>query len=213
MRGDAEKPRGVRGILAGDILPHPDLKYIYTMRQVGPQVQFIVDADYGSATDPSGAIGDEYKEATETLKQGFGTATAEKDFYTDTWSTLLSGYAPLRNSKGDAIGLVGVDMSAEMVLQKQHFLGSTIYLIFGLGILVAGVVILIFSQTIIKDIKKLNRTATSVSQGDMNVVMDVKRKDEIGELADSFGRMVVSLKIMMANPDQSEVEFPHERAS
>ena len=33
--------------------------------------------------------------------------------------------------------------------------------------------------------------------GDMDVDIDVRRKDEIGELANSFGRMVASLKLMM----------------
>ena len=192
---------------------HADLKYLYIMRKVGPDVRFIVDADYGNTTDPGGAIGEKYDNATETLRHGFDAATAEQDFYTDKWGTLLSGYAPLRNSKGEVIGVLGVDMSSALVLQKQQFLGSTIYVIFALGILVAGLVVLLFSQTIIKDIKKLNEIATAVSQGDMSRPMDVRRKDEIGDLAESFGRMVTSLQIMMANPDPSEVEFPHERAS
>ena len=65
------------------------------------------------------------------------------------------------------------------------------------GILLAGLFILIFSKTIIKDIHKLNHIANDISMGNMDVDMDVTRKDEIGELAESFGRMVASLKIMM----------------
>jgi HAMP domain-containing protein len=34
--------------------------------------------------------------------------------------------------------------------------------------------------------------------------MDVERKDEIGELAESFGRMVASLKIMMMTDNTSD---------
>jgi HAMP domain-containing protein len=65
------------------------------------------------------------------------------------------------------------------------------------GVLVAGLFILLFSQTIIKDVHKLNRAATQISMGDMDAQVDVVRRDEIGALADSFGRMVASLKIMM----------------
>ena len=191
---------------------HPDFKYVYTMRKVGPDVQFIVDADNGNTTDPGGAIGEKYDSPTAMLFKGFTEPIAEKDFSTDKWGSLLSGYSPLKNSKGDVIGLLGVDMSSNLVLQKQKFLGSTIYVIMGLGILMAGLFILLFSKTIIKDIKKLNRIATEISSGDMNVNMDVDRKDEIGELANSFGRMVASLKIMMSDEESQEAGYPHERA-
>ena len=88
-------------------------------------------------------------------------------------------------------------MYANLVMQKQNYLGKTIYVMIGISILIAGILILIFSKTIIKDIHKLNDVAREISMGNMDVSLDVKRKDEIGDLADSFGRMVASLKIMM----------------
>ena len=39
----------------------------------------------------------------------------------------------------------------------------------------------------IRDIKKLNKTANEISTGNTNITIDVKRKDEIGDLAESFG--------------------------
>jgi HAMP domain-containing protein len=68
-------------------------------------------------------------------------------------------------------------------------------------VLVAGLFVLIFSRTIIRDIRSLNRIATEISMGNKNVQMNVERTDEIGELAESFGRMVASLKIMMPDTD------------
>ena len=53
----------------------------------------------------------------------------------------------------------------------------------------------------IRDIRSLNDSAARISCGDMDVFVTVERKDEIGELADSFSRMVASLKIMMMNDD------------
>jgi len=57
-------------------------------------------------------------------------------------------------------------------------------------------------MTIIKDIKKLNKSAEEISKGNTNFTVDVNRKDEIGELADSFSRMIASLKFMIL--DQKE---------
>lgn len=177
---------------------HPDIKYIYTMRKVGQEIQFIIDADYGNVKDPGAAIGEKYESDSEAILKGFEMPIAEEEFFTDKWGTLMSGYTPIRDSNNTIIGLVGIDMASNLVLEKQRFLGKTIYIIMGISILFAGIIILLFSATIIKDIKKLNTVANEISMGNTNVEMDVERKDEIGELADSFGRMVASLKIMMS---------------
>jgi methyl-accepting chemotaxis protein len=176
---------------------HPDIKYIYTMRTSGSEIRFIVDADYGNETDPGAGIDEVYEAKSLDIFQGFKKPFADKDYYVDKWGALLSGYCPVKNTKGDIIGLVGVDMSNALVLKKQKFLGNTIFIIMGIGILIAALLILIFSKTIIKDIKKLNTIANAISMGDMSSTLDVKRSDEIGDLADSFGRMAASLKIMM----------------
>jgi HAMP domain-containing protein len=88
-------------------------------------------------------------------------------------------------------------MLATTVVERQNFIGDTIYIIMGIAILIAALLIGLFSVTIIRDIQKLNRAAQKISTGETNVTIDVQRKDEIGELSNSFERMVTSLKIMM----------------
>ena len=131
------------------------------------------------------------------MLKGFSEPSVDEDFTSDKWGTFLSGYAPIRNSQGAIIGLIGIDMASDRVIEKQEFIGTTIYYVMAVAIVLAGFFILLFSKTIIKDIHELNRVANAISMGDMDVDMDVRRKDEIGALAESFGRMVASLKIMM----------------
>lgn len=175
---------------------HPDFKYIYTMRLSGKALQFVVDPDYGNTSDPGAAIGEPYT-PTPAILDGFKGPTADSEFTTDKWGTTMSGYAPIRNSRGQTVAVVGVDMSSDLVLQKQRYIGNTIYLIIGIGVLAAGLFIFAFSKTIIKDVNALNEVAQQISMGNTDVQMRVSRKDEIGDLAESFGRMVASLKIMM----------------
>lgn len=176
---------------------HGDIKYLYTMKRADDGVFFMVDADYGNAEDPGAGIGERYEEVKGNLLRGFDQPAVDDEFTTDKWGTFLSGYAPLRDAQGARVGLVGVDMASGLVVEKQAFIGKTIYFIMAAGILLAGFFILLFSKTIIKDIRKLNLLANTISMGNMDVAMDVERKDEIGELAESFGRMVASLKLMM----------------
>jgi HAMP domain-containing protein len=69
---------------------------------------------------------------------------------------------------------------------------------------VAAAIVGYLSITKIRDIKKLNKTAEEISKGNMDVAVDVNRKDEVGDLAESFGRMVASLKFMMSEQEQND---------
>jgi len=176
---------------------HPDIKYIYTMTKSGDDLFFIVDPMYGNSKDPGAAIGEKYDEQNDNMLAGFTKTSTEQEYYSDKWGTFLSSYSPIRDSNNEVIGIIGADISAATVFEKQNFIGQTIYLIMIGSILLATLIIFVFSITIIKDIHKLNRAANDISLGNVNVEIDVVRKDEIGELAKSFGRMVASLKIMM----------------
>ncbi|MFH0875521.1 MAG: HAMP domain-containing protein [archaeon] len=186
------------------------IMYLYTMRKDGSRVEFIVDADYGIKEDAA-LIGDVYEEDAIELINGFSKISADTEFTTDEWGTVLSGYAPIKDSGGKTVAIIGVDMDSNKVIERQNFIGNTIYYIMGIGILIAAIIIGYFSVTIIKDIKKLNKVANEISTGNTNVQMDVKRDDEIGELAESFGRMAASLKIMMMPSSEKPVEKPKEK--
>ena len=178
---------------------NPKITYLYTMRQDGQGAYFVVDPD----PEEPAQIGEAYEDVNQEMLAGFREPSADLDFVTDKWGTFLSGYAPIRDSLGNSVGLVGVDMDSRMVIARQEFIGRTIYLIIGLAVLFAGMIILLFSATIIRDVNRLNSIAKRISLGDMEVRMDVRRHDEIGDLAESFGRMVASLKIMMAEHQEN----------
>lgn len=190
---------------------NPDIKYIYIMRDTGADVQFVVDADYGKSDDAA-KIGDVYDQTNEQLLAGFTGPSVDKEFTTDQWGSVLSGYAPVKDARGNVVGLLGVDMDSGRVIQQQDFIGSTIYVIVGISVLIAAIMIGFFITTIARDINKLNRSAENISKGDLDVIVDVKRKDEVGELADSFSRMVASLKFerMMRQEESRPAEIAPE---
>jgi methyl-accepting chemotaxis protein len=172
----------------------PNISNFYIMQIQGEKIVFYVD----DTDDDPAKIEEVYGEPEAKLflaNQGIQVSDA---LYTDKWGTFLSGYAPIVGTSGDSTLLIGADILAEKIIERQDFIGNTIYYVMGLAVVLAGVIIGLFSLTIIRDIKKLNTVAEKISMGDTNVVVDVHRKDEIGDLAESFGRMVASLKIMMA---------------
>ena len=63
------------------------------------------------------------------------------------------------------------------------------------GFVLAGVLGTWFAETITRPVVQLRDLADRVSKGDLNdVEVDIKRNDEIGQLAAAFRRMVASLR-------------------
>jgi sensor histidine kinase regulating citrate/malate metabolism len=123
----------------------PDIRYIYTMRQNGSQVEFVVDGDYGYAPDAA-RIGQVYDEVDPELLRGFIGPSFDRDFTTDQWGTVLSGYSPIRDSAGNVVGLVGVDMDSGVVLSHLNFLNIIYYLAGIIAIFTAAVAIFILER-------------------------------------------------------------------
>jgi methyl-accepting chemotaxis protein len=182
---------------------HPDIKYVYVYKTFqGRKVKFVIDPSYGRADgDDAAEIGDTYDQTTDEMLLGLTKPSADKGFSSDKWGTFMSGYAPIKDSGGKIIGSIGVDMLSARVLQKEDFIGNTIYIIIFSAVFLAGIIIVYFSRTIIRDIKKLNKHAEDVSTGVIEKDVDVRRNDEIGELGESFQRMIMSLRILKLYPE------------
>jgi PAS domain S-box-containing protein len=118
----------IRDQLHENKITSPDIVYIYTMRKIGNNVEFVVDGDYGYTPD-SVAIGEKYPEATSDLLEGFIRPSADAEFTTDPWGTFLSGYSPIRNSDGAVVGIVGVDMKSTVVMAKLDRINLILYFV------------------------------------------------------------------------------------
>ncbi|MGA2090326.1 MAG: HAMP domain-containing protein [Endomicrobiales bacterium] len=130
---------------------HPDILYVYTLNKVDNEIHYAVDAEFGDQYNPGGSIGEKFDTNSEALVQGFEQPASEDDYIIDRGGSMMSGYAPIRDSKNEIVGVVDVDVNTSSVTQKQNFLEATIFLIFGIGILIAGLMIFMFFKTPITD--------------------------------------------------------------
>jgi HAMP domain-containing protein len=74
--------------------------------------------------------------------------------------------------------------------------------IFVAALLVVTGVTYVLASRVTAPIKHLAEVADKVSKGEMDVVIDINRKDEIGELAEAFNRLIASIKILSTTNDQ-----------
>jgi len=209
--GDEAKPeyQAIRSQLERAKTANSNIKFVYTMRQTGAGVQFVIDADYG--VKPDGCrIGQPYTQGpnTKDLMEGFEQPSADQKFTKDEWGVVLSGYAPIRHASGESVGLLGVDMDSKEVERRLNSIAFSNFYIIVLAIILATVIILTFSYTIIRDINRVVASANAAIDGQAGQGLAVKRRDEIGELAEAFKKL--QAKLVERPPAQEPPNPPDE---
>jgi signal transduction histidine kinase len=84
------------------------------------------------------------------------------------------------------------DISDIFAVRDQNLL--KFYIIDAVLIVLCGCLTTIFARFLTKPIKKLNETTKLVAEGNLDIKIDVKGNDEIGELSKSFVKMIDSIK-------------------
>src|SRR5690606_5853801 len=86
--------------------------------------------------------------------------------------------------------------------------------ILGLALVVAGLVMiasLLAARQLVRPLGELKEAADKISKGNFDVELDIRSGDEIGELADSFERMVAAIKYFREPKTATEEEIEEER--
>lgn len=102
-----------------------EVQSIYTLRKTETPflLKFVVDSEETEDVNSNGEIdpeeekahlGEEYDSAPyPELTDGFSRPAADKEVTCDKWGCWVSGYAPIINSAGKKVALLGVDVSAD----------------------------------------------------------------------------------------------------
>lgn len=103
----------------------PDIKYVYTCILKEDTVYFVLDPTPAGDSDNDGVddksyIMQPYEEASKdilkALREQIVVATAEP--FEDRWGTFVSGVVPFYDSQGNFVGVVGVDMTADLYRER-----------------------------------------------------------------------------------------------
>jgi methyl-accepting chemotaxis protein len=176
--------------------------YLYTMSHIEGDIwQFVIDgsaepddeeefSDIGEREDTSNydvafrrIISSEKTETSHLVKQ-------------DEWGWLVSTYAPIKNSSGKMVGVLGCDFdgaplhNAVLAGQIQTIYFGGISLLVGLALTIF-LLKLIFSR--LNNIKLILQEI-SHGEGDLTRRIKIEKDDEIGELSDYFNLTLEKIK-------------------
>jgi hypothetical protein len=96
----------------------------YLLRVDNSTISYVVhDAYLANGPDSSVArIGDRVTEDKDVIMNASASGPVySPDFYTSKWGSYLSGYAPLRDSNGTVVGVLGVDEMEDTVLSYETY--------------------------------------------------------------------------------------------
>jgi len=201
--GDMASPEylGIRDILRRFKKEVPRVRYIYTMvRGDRPGVyKFAVDASEPLDENGDGKIspdedvsppGEEYDASDfPEMLSAFDGPAADKKLTSDKWGSFLSGYAPVYDSGGKAVAIVGIDVTAQTIVAEQRALQMRILAIFLSGVIMALFFSRMVSKGLTNPIQKLIDGTKILGGGDYSHKISLKTNDEIEFLADAMNSM------------------------
>ncbi len=144
-------------------------------------------ADSGSG--PDRAIGTRVSQTVREAVLGAGRTWLDRAFVVNEW--YVSGYQPLRDGAGQAVGMLYVGyLERPFTLLKYGGLAAIGVIFFGVMI-VAATVSLRWARSIFRPIEQMEATMQCVEGGDLDArVGAVGSQDEIGRLAQHLDRLL-----------------------
>jgi putative nucleotidyltransferase with HDIG domain len=164
---------------------------VYIMRKSAHpnQLTFVINA-YVAGKDHV-ALGETYELAqAPDMLQGFVRPTVDREITTDKWGQMLSGYAPVKNSRGAVVGMLGIDYTANEI--RNEYQKSNKYVV---AQVISGMLIMLFICLFLtkKVVKRLNNIATAVDsllEEKSNTLIDDTGNDEIRALASRVNELI-----------------------
>ncbi|MCR4291089.1 MAG: histidine kinase [Candidatus Scalindua sp.] len=141
---------------------------------------------------------------TEGVRAAFDNEVGMIGIYTDYRGHLILGVSRYVEEM-DWVILAEKDISEAFAplasLQRFAFIMGVV------GVMAILTVAFFFAKMITRPITSLALAAGDIANGDLNGIMGIKSKDEIGNLADSFNRMTASLRKFRDDLTESEERY------
>lgn len=92
-----------------------DIVFLYTLKDEGDQVTYVIDTDPDPKTRTS--IGDVNEDLTKEARQQLaaGNSYSTGEIYNTEWGKFLTAYVPVENKSGEIVGILAADFDATVV--------------------------------------------------------------------------------------------------
>ena len=172
------------------------VRFVYTMRPINHENgdwEYVVDAEEPGPdhSDVGDIVIFESKfDQKLTLEKEF----ADEGFTTDEFGVWLSGNAPIYNSAGRPVALLGVDLAAGDVLARMRRLIYASASALLIGMLTAVGLALVVARWATKPLGVIRYGLKRIGEGDLEHRVPVQTNDEFGDVAAAVNQMANELR-------------------
>ncbi|MFH1207969.1 MAG: SpoIIE family protein phosphatase [Candidatus Omnitrophota bacterium] len=158
-------------------------------------VRFVTNAD--RERTPVGC-GERYdlRHAPE-IRVGFQKPYADLKAQTDPWGTWVSAFAPVKTRSGETVGVIGIDIAQQTVLQIRKEFSNLFLISIGTCLGFSFIVGLLSSIWLTRPIRRVVKGMETVGGGDLEHKLEHFTETEFNRMSGIFNEMTVSLKRMM----------------
>ncbi len=108
----------------------------------------------------------------------------------------LTAYEPVRNHSGKIVGMLYLGIPENPFLAVRTDMMLTFLLVAGIGVLVVLGITYFITRSMIHPLEEMVQATNRIAAGDLDQPVTIASQDEIGILANSFNKMVASIKAM-----------------
>jgi signal transduction histidine kinase len=169
--------------LAQNLLQEKDVQRVRILNSMN---QALVDIDKGRKLW--------WWQKEEIMHQVLFTPAKEEDI-TEDMSLFFNGNVEGGNTikTGEVIGSIAVTFSRENIIKTLNLLRWWIFLAATFATIIGVLVAFYFSYTLVRPIQRLAKATSSIARGNWEERLEITRKDELGQLTESFNLMAASL--------------------
>ena len=132
--------------------------------------------------------------STARIPPGISEPYVINHIYSDEWGTYLSGYAPIYDSNGLQIALLGIDVRTKEIYVELERLLLFGLVAFAISIFVAIIFAYFLSKEVSSSLAILSDTVKKIGEGDLTHRCPLHTQDEFNELSLAINHMVQGLE-------------------
>lgn len=167
---------------------------------------------YDSGLKP-GDIYEAKGEFAETLSEMEIEGYATSDVFSDEFGKWISVISSVKDSSGKEVAIFGVDFDYSLIAEQQRGIIVRTSIV-GLIVVIMFIVLIVFMVRLtLRPITSLSELSIKAAQGDLTVDARVINKDEVSILSANFNTMIVNIRHLIQNVQQTSEKVTNSSKS
>ena len=189
-----------------DYVDNADIHTIYTVGRRDDKLVYLTDLDPDTLLCEE--VEPEYVEEYSKAISSEGYVSGKLDKASD-GTTIISAYAPIRNSAGVGVGMLGIDYIANRINDSLRAIIARIVLIGGILVVISIAVSVVLANGISRNLKKVNNKVYDLvsTDGDLTHSIEVSSNDEVGDIAGNINNLLSYIRNVVRNISGSSQEL------